>query len=269
MFHYLATDLDGTFLNAHKTYDRDAFANLLSTYEKKGGHFIVASGRDWKHVADLFAGFEGRVSYVVDNGATVMAADGDFIKLRNITRAGLAEIIATVQQMPSAPHGGVLFFGHDHLYAVRPYEQVASDFLVWMVPMYGETIVVDSVAEIDEPILKATAFYGEVNSLSLVKRLADSTLLHATTPGMGVVDIMAAGVNKATGLALLLDHLGDDMTDLVVFGDGLNDVEMMTAAGGAYVMPNGDQKLLAAGFPVALAANTDSGVMVTWQTLLG
>lgn len=46
MAKFVATDLDGTFLNDKKQYNRDLFAQVINAYTAEGGQFIVASGRD-------------------------------------------------------------------------------------------------------------------------------------------------------------------------------------------------------------------------------
>lgn len=57
MAKFVATDLDGTFLNDKKQYNRDLFAQVINAYTAEGGQFIVASGRDLRHVQMLFGGF--------------------------------------------------------------------------------------------------------------------------------------------------------------------------------------------------------------------
>ena len=49
---------------------------------------------------------------------------------------------------------------------------------------------------------------------------------------------MPATVNKAVGLKKLADHLGIDMANVAAFGDGGNDLEMLSSVGHPYVMSN-------------------------------
>jgi len=52
-------------------------------------------------------------------------------------------------------------------------------------------------------------------------------------------EIVKKGINKAAGIAVLLQHLGRDFTDVVTFGDGINDIEMLQEAALGIAMENG------------------------------
>ena len=71
---------------------------------------------------------------------------------------------------------------------------------------------------------------------------------------------MKKGVNKAQGLDLMLKrwNLGHD--DLIAFGDGGNDIEMLTHAKYGYAMENGDPKVKAIADYIA-PANNEAGVL--------
>lgn len=54
--------------------------------------------------------------------------------------------------------------------------------------------------------------------------------------GKLMLEISVKGVVKDFGLFMLCDYLGIDWVDIVVFGDGVNDVEMFVWVGDFYVM---------------------------------
>src|SRR6266498_3556094 len=76
----------------------------------------------------------------------------------------------------------------------------------------------------------------------------------AMGPGLSVVDsgvpdlveAVAAGVSKATGLAWLAARLGVDQTDVLAFGDMPNDVPMLRWAGQGVAVADGHPAALAA-----------------------
>ena len=83
-----------------------------------------------------------------------------------------------------------------------------------------------------------------------------------------LVEISAAGVTKATTLALLCDELGVGADEVVAFGDMPNDLAMLEWAGTSYAMANGHPSVLELAGRVA-PANEDDGVAATLEELFG
>lgn len=49
-FKAIAVDMDGTFLDDQKNYDKELFAYLLTKMNEQGIHFIVASGNQYERL---------------------------------------------------------------------------------------------------------------------------------------------------------------------------------------------------------------------------
>ena len=94
------------------------------------------------------------------------------------------------------------------------------------------------------------------------------TGFEATLSGAPFVEVMAEGVTKATGLAQLCTHLGIDRTEVVAFGDALNDLEMLHWAGRGVAMPDAELAVQDAADEVAPASNDDEGVALVLERLL-
>lgn len=56
--------------------------------------------------------------------------------------------------------------------------------------------------------------------------------------GLPIVDVSPHGDNKAVALQVLVDHLGFSAADVIAFGDGGNDIEMLQWAGTGVAMGN-------------------------------
>lgn len=59
------------------------------------------------------------------------------------------------------------------------------------------------------------------------------------------IDMLDAAGSKARGIRTAIEKLGIDMKDVMAFGDGLNDIEMMQAVGFGVAMGNGHPDLKA------------------------
>lgn len=71
-FKAVAVDMDGTFLDDRKQFDHEQFDQLLTEFEKRGVHFIVASGRPYVRLKQDFKGFADRMDFVTLNGSRLI-----------------------------------------------------------------------------------------------------------------------------------------------------------------------------------------------------
>ena len=77
--------------------------------------------------------------------------------------------------------------------------------------------------------------------------------------GPGQCEVLPPGVNKGSGVAALLEHLGVPPDAAVACGDAENDVEMLRLVGVGVAMGNAKPPALAAA-DVVVASNDDDGV---------
>jgi hydroxymethylpyrimidine pyrophosphatase-like HAD family hydrolase len=83
--------------------------------------------------------------------------------------------------------------------------------------------------------------------------------------GVGLLDVVDPGVDKAAALAFLQRRYGVAPAATLAIGDNWNDRGMLEAAGLGLVMGNADPEMLALGFP-ALPTNDEDGVAVAIET---
>jgi hydroxymethylpyrimidine pyrophosphatase-like HAD family hydrolase len=89
----------------------------------------------------------------------------------------------------------------------------------------------------------------------------------AYTTGLGVAELQAADASKATAaLALAREH-GVGAADIVAFGDNLNDLELLLAAGEARCPPDAAPEVLAA-IAGRIAPTAEEGVARYLEELL-
>jgi hydroxymethylpyrimidine pyrophosphatase-like HAD family hydrolase len=89
--------------------------------------------------------------------------------------------------------------------------------------------------------------------------LADQDLEVTYSSNSGLIEVSAAGVTKAAGLAWVCAHLEVPADKVVAFGDMPNDVPMLTWAGHGVAMANAHDELLAVADEVT-APNSEDGV---------
>lgn len=74
------------------------------------------------------------------------------------------------------------------------------------------------------------------------------------------------GISKADGVAAVIEHLGIDRKNSIAFGDGQNDLEMITYAGIGIAIEGSDPELLALADRTALPPNRE-GIAVAFADL--
>ncbi len=69
----IAVDMDGTFLNDAKTYDRERFNQLYMKMHAQGTRFVVTSGNQYYQLKTFFD--QPDVLFLAENGAYCGTAD--------------------------------------------------------------------------------------------------------------------------------------------------------------------------------------------------
>lgn len=104
--------------------------------------------------------------------------------------------------------------------------------------------------------------------LTAAARIVPADTATITQAGLGFIEILPPGVDKATGLAVVTETLGVDPGDVLVFGDMPNDLPMFAWAGwGRVAVANAHPLVRAAADEITLS-NDEDGVAVYLDRLL-
>lgn len=82
------------------------------------------------------------------------------------------------------------------------------------------------------------------------------------------IDVMQRGVNKATGVDQVLEAHGIRADQMMVFGDSMNDYEILRKAGVSVAMGNGRSAIKQIATKV-IGTNAEHSVQKELRTLLG
>ena len=131
---------------------------------------------------------------------------------------------------------------------------------------YPNIHYIDTWEEIDRRINKVSiAYHADVMaevSAQAKRDLKDRYWLGLTTPKW--LELMPLGITKGSGLQALVDMLGISMRDVMAFGDGENDIEMLQAAGIGIAMGNAMAEVKAAA-DEETDSNNDEGIFKALQ----
>jgi hypothetical protein len=139
----------------------------------------------------------------------------------------------------------------------------------WPVP--DDTIVEELDALLAEPALQMMVRHPWLTGDELLARarelVSDLAELSHSSKLDTLLEIGAAGVSKASGLAVLCERQGIDRADVLAFGDMPNDLAMLEWAGRSVAVANAHPEVIAIADEVT-ASNDQGGVAQVLERLL-
>ncbi|WP_372435073.1 Cof-type HAD-IIB family hydrolase [Actinotalea soli] len=260
----VAVDMDGTLLDAdHQVHP--TLWPLLDELDRRGVVFCPASGRQHATLVEQFAGRPQELAYIAENGAYV-SRDGAELSSRALDRPLVEEVVATVRELAaSGPDVGAVVCGKRSAYverADRPFLDEAERY-------YARLTVVEDLLAVEDDVLKVAVFDFGAAHRTTAPALQRFTATHqVVVSGQHWTDVMDRRTHKGAALATLQEALGVTPAQTVVFGDYLNDVQMIEAADLSFAMANAHPEVRERARYEA-PANTENGVVRTLAALLG
>lgn len=263
-FKAVAVDMDGTFLDDRKQFDHEQFDQLLTEFEKRGVHFIVASGRPYVRLKQDFKGFADRMDFVTLNGSRLIIKGKDAASYP-MNRADVLELLDDVQ----AKYGkmATMVFQKDIAYLHSEIDKDERDFLAYFA---GNSDVIDDWNDLPEDDIYQITFGMDSKHAADVEEAFNKNhdnKISAFASATFAIDVNVKGVSKGSGLERLLAKMGMTGDDLIAFGDGGNDIPMLDFAKYSYAMANGMDKVKKHAKFIA-PANTENGVFRVLQKYL-
>lgn len=228
-------DVDGTLLSFDTHRVPQSAVEALWQVHRSGIRIIIATGRahtDLHAIADL--PYDGVAAF---NGAECVLRDGTPIARKSIGMDDFLSIqaLANEYNFPLAleTDKGVL------VDAVNPDVVKLAELVAHPVP---------KVADLEKEFRK-----GEYCQLCIYCDEAAEKKIMPQLPGLSAsrwnplfADINVAGVDKSVGVKTFCTHYGLDVSQVMAFGDGGNDIPMLRAAGTGIAMGGASETVKAA-----------------------
>ena len=252
MIKFIATDMDGTLLNSNNEIHAD-FYPMFQSLKEKDIIFAAASGRQYYNLLERFKDIKDDMMFIAENGTFVVYKGKELIvnSLEKNIAKELIEIGRTI------PNSYVILCGKNSAYIESHDERLIKQTAKY----YERYKIVEDLTSIDDDILKVTIcdFNGsENNSNNYFDEYRDKVQI--TVSGEIWLDIVAKGINKGVAINEIQNLLNIDYKETMVFGDYLNDLEMMSSAYHSYAMANANDTLKKAARFIA-KSNDENGVI--------
>ena len=261
----IALDVDGTILLEDETYS-PGVVDAIADAQRAGHEVMLATGRSWESTGRIIERLAITPEYVVcSNGAVILKRTGSidspvydrfhteqFDATEVLTL--LRDHLPTARYMVELPSGRRLFTHHMDDWNLANADRVSFEELS-ADPV--SRVVVVSEQDTDEDFVELVARIG-LNKVSYAVGWS------------AWLDIAPQGVDKATGLELVRGWLGIEPQNVVVIGDGRNDIGMFRWArahgGRAIAMGQGPEEVLSEASELT-ASVTEGGVTAVLKAL--
>lgn len=238
MYPVVVSDLDGTLLNTDHQFSPTS-CRVIQALCRRGILFILATGRHYMDV-NAIRGQLGLPMYLVtSNGARAHCPQGQLIVQHDIPPAAVRGLISLGQK-----HSGVLtsVYQGDSWYMARECPPLLA--------YHRHSGFRYSLCDLDRipPGCVQKIFFSARCRQALEPLAAEAQAHYGAQLSMTYsldtcFEVMASGVCKRNALAEILKRNGYTFGDVLAFGDGLNDLEMLEAAGKGVLMGGADADL--------------------------
>ena len=271
MLKLVFTDLDGTFVDSRKRVP-ERNRRVLALAAQKGVQFVPCTGRNASGIPPVLAESDAVRYAVCSNGASVVdLREGRSLRSVPMDPAQVKELYAAIGDLPVTFD---VFIG-DKVYTERRRLPIVSEaaegdpvmerFFLNLRTLHDRSL--DELLELG-PVTKVTFLHPGNVHRDAVRAAVDSVEgLEWTYSLANNTEVARAGANKGAALRWLCEYLGVDAADVVAFGDGDNDLQMIQAAGDGVAMANAEPKVIAAADHVTASCD-EAGVAAYLEPML-
>lgn len=250
--------MDGTLLYENKELP-PTFFDVKKDLEALGIKFILASGRQYARMRTVVQPYADDFIYITDNG-TIVYEDGERILEVTIDNQLSQEIIQFTMDEMNTDH---VINAVDAAYFLNGIDQeIESTFNEF----YEVRKFVDDFTQVKD-VVKISLFdlKDEFTGHEKLEKFSDS--VNITHSGPTWLDIVDKDISKGVALKKIAETHQVPLEQVMVFGDAMNDADMLAVAGIGIIMENADERLKKLGYYMT-KTNDEDGVMIVLNELL-
>ena len=263
MIKAIAVDMDGTFLDTNKQFDRNRFETIFKELIDKNIKFIAASGNQFAKLKSIFGDRE--MFFISENGAVIYKGN-QLYNYRSFDQYIFQKVVNYLNLNQKI--NNLIICGVKSAYILK---ETSEAFKQDARTYYHQLIEVDSLQTLpDDDYVKIAFNINRQTHPDLDEKLAlkfkDDIKL--VSSGRDSIDVIMPNMTKGQALSRLLKEWQMPASHLMAFGDANNDKDMLELAEHSYVMANSeDQSLFDIASHVA-PSNDEQGVLSTIENVV-
>lgn len=264
MNRIIFSDVDGTLLTSEHRISEQTREAIISL-KNDGVPLVIVSARSPSGIATIVneVGIPGGFGPITAYSGGLIMADDRVLFSRGMEKGLAGEILRVITEN-GFKAAWCLYSFDQWLVRDRTDPRIIREEEI--VQVQAEEGTMDSVVgDVVHKIMCISSDSAETDLLEscLKERFPQCAVVKSCATQL---EIMRRGVNKGLAVLELCNLLGVPVENSVAFGDNYNDVEMLEAAGRAYIMANAPEDLKKRGFSAA-RTNDDDGVFYALKEL--
>lgn len=229
----IAVDLDGTLLQSNKKYSSQT-TNYLKALKEKGNIIVIATGRILNFAIHVTDGAEFANYLISDAGTTIYdVANRKVISKKKIDYEDVIKICSeyapTWNRINICDEENYNIYTNED-YKVREFEKIILDKLEFL----GNSREVTHVSV----IVKQDEVEKVKERLQALLPHLRITIMQDSFSDKKWVEIFNKEVDKYNAIKEIAEKENIELQDIISFGDGLNDIEMIKRSGVGVAMGN-------------------------------
>ncbi len=260
MIKLIVADLDGTLLDANHQLPYD-FWEVEQRLFEQNILFAIATGRQFYNVIQLFDKIKARTLFLAENG-TYGFYQGKEIFVNPLP---ISDAIRFIEIGRKIPNSNLIFCGKNSAYV----ESNDLKFLTEVKKYYEKLEIVSDLTLVEDEVLKITICdFGDVptNSYTFFKEFQND--FKVAISGAIWLDITNFTANKGVAISKIQKQFDITAAETMVFGDFLNDYEMMQTAKYSYAMKNAHPQIVEISNFITTHDNNNNGVTQTIKQII-
>lgn len=259
MKHLIACDLDGSLLN-HRGELTQKSIDVLNKLREMGHTVVIATGRPFEGAVPKYLQIGLDTPLITDNGGSIEnPMDPSFAKQKTYMPLHIVRELFnhTKDFIVSA------FFSENKIVYAYKYDKKLEEYFSGM----ASASVIE--CEFNKLTVEPTGLVYLIDEKHM-KNLEDyinnsfnqtlSTRLWGVDNGLALYEIYLRHVSKSSALKYLLNYYHMTEDQLIAFGDGINDIEMIRDAHLGVAMKNGLDVVKAVSRDITKLSNDEDGI---------
>lgn len=256
----LITDLDGTFLNDKKEINPE-FWDIYKILKNRGIIFVVATGRQLSTITGLFSAIKNEIIFIAENGAIVMKK-GKIIHTNALEKHNVHKFINLARSIDSV---NTVLCGKSNAYIESDHEEFIEETKIY----YHHLKTVEDLTKVNDTILKIALNDkkgADTNSFLALKEYENNHRIAVS--GSDWTDITTYTATKGNAVSMIKRMFNISAEETMVFGDYLNDYEMMQEGNHSFAMKNAHPEIKKVSKHITEYDNNNNGVIKTIKEFL-
>lgn len=226
-------DIDGTLMDCPKgiTDITPRVKEAIRSLQAKGNYVFIATGRPYAFLNStiLNFGFDG---FVLTNGAYVQVKEKCIYK-KSIERNYIKKLIYNFEKLNIQ----YILQGETYSYIKNQYKKLHSFYDGYRI---SKKYLQDQYDVEDIDIYKIEGLCSDVKGIEYCLALGNGDYSYIYSEQTGSFELYSSVNTKALGILKVLEFLNIPIENSYAFGDGKNDIEMLSTVGCGVAMGNAD-----------------------------